>query len=242
MTQFDCFPQLPVELRLRIWQLALPLVDNSQGVCVLPKGLGPLGNPSKHIVYNPWSPLRAVNTEARQVAVASYSLTRQYDESRDIFYVDHETFYEFCDMCRESMWPGLITHLAIALSVSDSGAWLPIALTDMHSIETISIVYPQTSGEVDRSDKVPIPKALPFVLREFTKDERKALRVKADYLFDVHGRDFRIRWNKGTKKHLNFIKKDISDQSEDYQPPCWDRETNSLGLKFQARCFQVPNA
>ncbi|KAM5386471.1 hypothetical protein ACJZ2D_000434 [Fusarium nematophilum] len=118
---FTQFSQLPPELRRETWQLALPSIDRGSGVCVLSTGFTPADKTAKLIVHNPRSSLLAVSREARESALESLPLTRNYDPETDILYLDEKSFYPFCDMCREGAWPESIQHLALAVSVSDRG-------------------------------------------------------------------------------------------------------------------------
>ncbi|KAF4471969.1 hypothetical protein FALBO_1115 [Fusarium albosuccineum] len=233
---FMSFPRLPLELRRQIWRLArLCDSDTHQGVSIL--SCTPEGKAAPLTVYNSCSSVLGACREARQTALETIPLTRKYNPEADILYVDHDTFYKFCDFCREDDWPAEIRHLALSLPVSERGLWLPIALTHMPKMEAISIVFPKATGEVDCHEHVACPKQRGATLRKFTGDEMDSFKISADYLYETHFGDIPIVWTKSTREYIEFVKGELARGARGYDPVCWDEETKSLRLTFDARCF-----
>ncbi|KAM5350851.1 hypothetical protein ACJZ2D_017191 [Fusarium nematophilum] len=238
-THFRLFPRLPLELRRRIWYFALLATGVYTGLCVLSSPL--IGKIAPLIVCNPYSPLMATCSEARQTAVECCPPTRNYDPETDILYISKENFHGFCDTSRYKEWQSQIRHLALALPVADRGLSLPFALNHLTRLETISVVYPKATGMVDVFDDVSLPKQAHKVLRKFTDHEMDAFRINADYLYEDHQGDLPIVWNRSAREHLDFIRGELTRwlRQQSLRPPCWDDETGSLRLTFDARYFEV---
>lgn len=233
---FTPFSHLPLELRRQIWELSLSFNGQVSGVCVLPKDFDP--HADQLTVRNPYSALMATNKEARQVALELMPLERNYNPDTDTLYVGPDAFYRFCDMCREDDWPSVIRRLALALPVADRGLWLPIAMERLDRLQNISVVYPKATGKVDKDDDVVLPNTAHKVLRAFTADEAAAFRISADYIYETHGGDLHIVWNKSASEHVDFVRGELTRWARQEKPPCWDEEADRLRLTFDARCFE----
>lgn len=233
---FMSFSHLPLELRRQIWELSLSLNGPVSSACVLPKDFDPHAN--QLTVRNPYSALMGTNKEARQVALELMPLERIYNPDTDILYVGPDAFYHFCDICREDDWPSVIRHLALALPVADKGLWLPIAMERLDRLQNISVVYPKATGKVDKDDDVVLPNTAHKILRMFTADEAAAFRISADYIYETHGGDLHIVWNKSASEHVDFVRGELTRWARGEKPPCWDEEADRLRLTFDARCFE----
>ncbi|KAF4956235.1 hypothetical protein FSARC_11634 [Fusarium sarcochroum] len=236
--QFKPFPRLPLELRLKIWDLALASARSGQGVCILPPDYKS-GSIAELVVENPYTSLLGVSADARRVALKKLPWSRKYDPDTDILFVDKHSFYKFCDMCSDDSWPSLVHHLALALSATDRGLWLPIAMKYMPSLKSISVVYPKTTGISDVSDDVIPPTEEYMGLRKLTEDEMETYKIYADYLYETHFGDMPIIWTKTASEHVHSVRVEMTISSREYHVPCWDEETESLDLLFEARCFKT---
>ncbi|KAJ4268991.1 hypothetical protein NW762_003063 [Fusarium torreyae] len=236
--RFKGFPRLPLELRLKIWDLSLASTSSSQGVCVLPPDYTS-ESVAQLLVQNPYTSLLGVSTEARRVALKKVPWSRSYDPERDILFVDKHSFYKFCDMCSSDKWPSLVQHLALALSVTDRGLWLPIAMKYMPALKSISVVCPKTTGISDVSDDVIPPTEAYVGLKKLTEDEMVTFKIHADYLYETHFGDMPIIWTKTAAEYVHYVRVEMTRSSREYHLASWDERTQSLKLLFEARCFKT---
>jgi hypothetical protein len=195
-------------------------------------------------VQNPHTALRAVNTEARQVALET-PFSRDYNPEIDILYIPSGSFRSFTgNECRINKWVAEIRHLALALPVADSGLWLPYAMEELEKLESISIVYPKATGVVDVDDDVKLPSQERLKLRKLSDEEAKGgLKIHADYVYDTWAGGIPIQWIKSPEEHLAMVKADLNRKtmpgnlSVGRTVPCWDQKAKCLKLRFEARCF-----
>lgn len=230
---FEPFSRLPFDLRNLIWQHSLGVGSN---VCVLPSNFRPSRDASLE-VRNPYSLLLATNSEARQVALQKMPRTRPYDPEIDFLYIGSSSFYNFCEACGRDDWPSATRHLALALPVVDRGLWLPIAMKHLPRLESISIVYPKTAGDVDRLERVVVPRSGCRVLRPLTQEERENVHVTADFWAETIFDPLHVVWRKSLSEHVDSTKADLSFDARREKVPCWSDESQSLGLSFDAMCF-----
>ncbi len=184
------------------------------------------------------------NREARGIAMECSS-TREYDPETDILYVGEESFTHFTGhLCQPNgaSWVSRIRHLAIPLAMSDAGLSLPLALPQLTSLQTISIVYPKPSGEVGCFDTVAVPEEKGAALRPLTAKERSSLTVTADYSYDTWAGAFPVRWKKNANEHLDTVEVETSRRSGPGNgspiPSVWDYTAKRLALRYEARCFE----
>ncbi|KAF4979154.1 hypothetical protein FZEAL_4582 [Fusarium zealandicum] len=177
---------LPLELRRKIWELSLWSSATLPDPGVYVARTSP--KPELHAelnVQNPYSPSMATSRESRQISLENLPRVRDYNPATDILYVGTESFWDFCQLCELETWPSRIRHLALALMLSEMAHWLPMALKYMVMLETISVVYPQTSGEVDSHPEDVVPTRACKVLTKLADDRMDgALRIDADYVLD----------------------------------------------------------
>ncbi|KAM5385714.1 hypothetical protein ACJZ2D_000913 [Fusarium nematophilum] len=265
---FKPFPRLPFDLRHKIWQCALDRPVDQPGVCVLSQCINSKGKVTPLMVRIPYSPLMATCREAREVATKSlpmaqnprsssriasafqprrsqidrtHTFTRKFNPQTDVLYVGVDVFDRFCDECIRHQWPRRlgIRHIALELARAEWGIAFPMAMRYLPELKTLSVVYPQATGQVDREAEVPLPSARHQVLRKFTEDEMDTFKIDADYLFEMHGGDWHIVWNKTAREHLKLVRDLIIRFVPDEKPKCWDEKTRTLNLNIEARCFEV---
>jgi hypothetical protein len=173
---------------------------------------------------------------------------RDYRPATDILYIPTDAFEHFtsdvCGNCAEP-WAAHVRHLALSLPKADYGLWLPIALQRLASLETLSLVYPASSGTFDCHDDVPLPTEKGTTLRMLTDEERAALIIKADYLYETHGGDIPIVWTKNANEHLKMVEANLVKNSGPQGwnpgaplPPRWDKDAGRLDLRYEARVFE----
>ncbi|KAK2778940.1 hypothetical protein CKAH01_11531 [Colletotrichum kahawae] len=230
---FRHFTRLPLNIRKRVWEYCLFVFSN---VCIPPSGLD-LDTPATLEVYNPYSPLLATNTEARQVALLRLPRTRPYEPDQDKLYLHSDNFYNFCQACGRAEWPSATKHLALALPVTDRGLWLSIAMKYLPQLESISIVLPEASGIIDRLEHVEVPKPAFRVLRYLTGGETDDVEITADYWAEAFDEWVRIVWTKCLADFVDSFKEDLSLYAGREKVPCWSDQTNSLNLLFRVMCF-----
>ena len=131
---------------------------------------------------------------------------------------------------------------------------LPMAMMDLHRLETVGVVYPGGEGgwdfEMDTSPPVSAEGEEgegegeeAKVLRELTEDEAKGCVIEADYVFEMHGGDQRIVWRRNVREHIGYVAATLGDfmrrvvameNDEKRIPPTWDKRNGMLKLKYRA--------
>jgi hypothetical protein len=164
-----------------------------RGVCIFADTCIEEGKEPLLVVHEPRNPaLLGTNTEAHDIALMSPGPTRAYDPERDIVFVTNEAFDNFTNNeCRHGgpKWVSKIRHLAIGLSMAywalsraDSSFPLPLSMARLSSLETLSIVYPDPSGEFKFSDAVELPAEKGMPLRRLTQEELAGLGIEANWM------------------------------------------------------------
>jgi hypothetical protein len=208
------------------------------------------------IVHEPVNrALLATNTEAYDVAMEASrrAATRPYDPAIDILFItDWASFEHFtgtvCGFNGEE-WIERIQHLALPLNRADAGLWLPIAMSRLRSLKTLSVVYPAATGRFNFSASVPLPKDRSTPLRLMTEAERKGVVIAADYMYGTPFGEFPVQWESDVDQHLEMIEENLvrdtrpSGHDEDDEmfgrkPPIWDHKAERLALMYQARVFE----
>ncbi|XEU97385.1 hypothetical protein FSHL1_002671 [Fusarium sambucinum] len=236
LSDFKPFCRLPLKLRRKIWKIATAHLEVQPNICIFPPHFDSELE-SDLTVHQSYITLLATSREARQVALKHFSFTRAYNTRTDILYLDDSSFYVFCGRCYNWDWARSIRHIALASSVSERGAWLPIAMQSLSSLEILSIVYPKSTGVVDRLEPTVLPNRPDWILRPLTVDEQDALIIKADFWVESFFGWDRIVWSKSATTHLRFIQSELTQDARQYMPACWDKDTSSLKLSFEAQCF-----
>jgi hypothetical protein len=135
-----------------------------------------------------------------------------------------------------------IKHLALCNSVSLTGLWLPNAMEYMLSLETLSIVYPRSSGNIDWFEEITLPSDPNATLRLLTEKEMAQVIVTANYIESTWAEDLEITWRDTAREHLERIERGlIHPFVNGYTSPvapAWNMETKKLNLIYQARIFQ----
>ncbi|KAH8880763.1 hypothetical protein GQ53DRAFT_832941 [Thozetella sp. PMI_491] len=241
--QFQPFPRLPAELRREIWSFAASSPTSVSSVCIFTSDMASRKKPM--IVHEPTNAVLLETTREAHHVASETSTTRAYNPDRDVLYISKEMFQRFTTSAsaqRGPSWVPRIRHLALAIAGSDQGLWLPIALRQMDSLESISIVYPAVSGTVDCFADVGIPSRKGASLRLMTEEERERLIVSADYVYGTWAGDFNIRWTRNVNEHLVKVIENMNRESGPGMPggaaPMWDPETKQLRLRFEARVFE----
>ncbi|KAI8668435.1 hypothetical protein NCS55_00869300 [Fusarium keratoplasticum] len=235
---FHPFPRLPLELRQEIWKLALPMTAEKPGVCVLSEGMTSRGGISRLTVKQHQSSLKAVCQEARKTALENLPVRRDYNPLIDILYIGRDCFFPFCSRATIDDW-SRVRHIALALPVAEMGLNMPFALFGLPALESLSVAYPKSTGTVDLFDDVRVPKTGPRRLRSFTQTEMSSFMIKADFMYETHGGDIPIVWEKDVRAHLDFVMEELSQATFSGRPPCWDEERKKLMLTMHALCFDV---
>ncbi|KAK1850952.1 hypothetical protein CCHR01_06438 [Colletotrichum chrysophilum] len=233
LPKFRHFTRLPLHIRKRIWECCLDIFSN---ICIPPSDLKLDIVPTLK-VHNPYSPLLATNTEARQVALLKLPRARLYNPEQDMLYLDSDNFYNFCQACGRVEWPSATKHLALALPVTDRGLWLPMAIKYLPQLQSISIVLPEAYGIIDRLEHVEVPKPAFRVLRYLTDGERDDVEIMADYWAEAFDEWVHIVWTKRLADFVDSVKEDLSLYAKREEAPCWSDETNTLRLRFDVMCF-----
>ncbi|EEU39223.1 uncharacterized protein NECHADRAFT_81998 [Fusarium vanettenii 77-13-4] len=235
---FHPFPRLPLELRQQIWKLALPLTSEKPGVCILSGYLEFQADISNLTVNEYHSLLKAVSQEARQTALENLPVKRDYNPLIDILYIGRDCFFAFCSRATIDDW-SRVRHIALSLPVAEMGLNMPFALFGLPGLEELSVVYPKSTGTVDLFDDVHLPETGPRKLRKLTETEMSSLVIKADFIYETHGGDVPIVWEKDVRTHLDFVMEELSRETSSGRPPCWDEESKRLELEMHALCFDV---
>ncbi|KAJ4310789.1 hypothetical protein N0V84_010797 [Fusarium piperis] len=233
---FHPFLRLPLELRREIWKFALPLTCERPGVCVLSEGMTLREGISRLTVKEYHSSLKAVSQEARETALENLPVRRDYNPQIDILYIGRDCFYAFCFRSLIDDW-SLVKRIALALPVAETGLNMPFALVELPGLEELSVVYPKSTGTVDLFDDVRVPRVGPRKLRRFKQAEMSRLRIKADYMCETHGGDIPVVWEKNVREHLDFVMKELSQETCSGRPPCWDEGRKRLMLTMHPLCF-----
>jgi len=187
-----------------------------------------------------------VNTDSRpKIRV------RDYRTATDILYIPKDAFQHFTsDVCGNYLepWVADVRNLALALPVAGYGLWLPIALQRLDSLGTLCVVYPASSSTFDCHDDVPLPTKKNASLRILTDEERTALVVKADYLYETHSGDIPVIWSKNADAHLEMVEAGLirnldlrgwPGSSDKRLPLWWDKEAGRLALRYEAGVFET---
>lgn len=241
--RFGHFPQLPPDIRQKIWSVASSSPTSTPGVCIFSETYEPRQNP-RLIVHEPCNrALLQTNTEAHDMALMSTKPTRDYNPQTDILYVACKGFYRFMDSecgIKGPDWVSEIRHLAISFSQTDRGLSLPYALLRLASLETLSIVYPGPSGTFVYGAAIEPPEE-GAELRCFTEEELARISVTADSGYDTWAGAFPARWAANGVDHLKAVSKQLDRECRPRglgdASPLWNDELQRLGIRFEARCF-----
>ncbi len=251
---FSLFRLLPPELRREIWETALEFSSPDREVCVFsraePQADGTLLKPLE--VHRAYSPLLAACGESRDVVLGSspsLGRGRPFDPASDVLFVGADVFSVFIGrLCFPGSeipgWVGELRHLALDLRVARAGLWLPLSLENMPRLETVSVVFPQARGAMDVHASAEVPdrgRGHGHVeTRVLAAEETDAMVIEADYLFETYMGEHPVQWKKSATEYMQEVvsglRRDVSINA-DSLPPCWDKESKQLRLKFEARCF-----
>lgn len=233
---FHPFPRLPLELRQKIWKLALPLTSETPGVCILP-GMAFLEGISDLTVKEYHSSLKAVCQEARKTALETLPVRRDFNPLIDIIYIDNFSFSAFSTRAPIDEW-SLVRHIALSLPLAAMSFNITMALFGLPALEELSVVYPKSTGSVDVFDDVSVSEMGPRKLRRFTQTEMSCFMIKADFINETHGGDVPIVWEKDARTHLDFVITQLSQEVCADQLSFWDEERKRLMLTMHALCFE----
>ena len=246
-TRFEQFSQLPVELRDIIWEMAAQ-ETSTPAVCILtvtPRTNETAAQHKPLMVHAPHNEDVAASCHrARDVALKLSPLTREYNPETDILYLDDEAFEyftgELCGRCALP-WASSVRHLAINLADAERGLHLPYAIAHMKDLETLAIVYPKTSGEVDCFARVPRPGKDGSFLRILTPWEMNALSVTADYVYDTWHSPIPVKWRLSAQGHVGYVETQLKQRcrpgNANPVPSLWDYKNARLHLTYRAMCF-----
>jgi hypothetical protein len=244
---FRCFPDLPPEMRHEIWRHAASSGEDSKGICILSLKKDSPDQYEPLVVYLPRpSSLSATNKEAREISSKCPPPTRAYDPATDILYVSRAAFFDFTSKVCKSVacpWVSKIKHLALCVSVSKGRLWLPRALEHMGSLETISVVYPRTSGRIESFEEVALPSDRSVSLRLLTDEEKAGLTIVTDHVYDPWGGGVYVGDDNTVGQHLLKIESELVRSCSPRTgvvavPSLWDYGTMTLKLRYDARVFE----
>ncbi|RYP03086.1 hypothetical protein DL764_005395 [Monosporascus ibericus] len=246
---FSLFGHLPPELRREIWVTALDSSSPDKEVCVFSCAESQLDRTllEQLQVHQACSPLLWTCGESRDIALESWAPGRAFDPDSDILYIGGGAFKTFIGkLCFPGNeipeWVGRIHHLALDLRAARAGHLLPMSLQNMHSLETISIVFPQSYGTMDihASAQVPHHGEKHVETRVLSTHETDAMSIEADYVFETYMGEHPVQWRKSATTYMQEVisglRRDVALNAENL-PACWDKESDQLLLKFEARCF-----
>ncbi|RSL68916.1 hypothetical protein CEP54_002508 [Fusarium duplospermum] len=233
---FHPFPRLPFELRQEIWKHALPLTPEKPGVCLFTETITLWADIGKLTVEEYNSSLKLVCHEARQTAIKNLPVRRFYDPLTDILYFENDLFFPFTSRASTEAL-NRIKRIALGISVTEFGFSMSLGLFQLKGLEELSIVYPKSTGRADFFDEVYAPETGPRKLKRFTEDEMSNFVMRADFIYRDHGGDVPVRWIKNARMHLDYVRRELSRETHDGRPPCWDEEKQKLMLTMHALCF-----
>ncbi|KAH8894518.1 hypothetical protein GQ53DRAFT_820898 [Thozetella sp. PMI_491] len=245
--QFKPFPSLPAELRHEIWRMVAAETPVSS-VCILTLVSSDSPRGQKHeplVVHEPRNKaLMSTSHESREITLKVHP-TRKYNPETDILYLNTEGFRYFTDnllgRCHLP-WANKVRHLAINMSTASIGALaLPHAMEYLTSLQTLSVVYPKASGQVDCFAEVPLPKEPGAALRQFTEEEMKNFTITANYTYDTWHSAIPIKWKASAEDHLKSEEVSLNHQcspgNASQVPKIWDHDNKRLRLTYKALCF-----
>lgn len=247
---FEPFGRLPPEIRRSIWSAAASLPTSTPGVCFFADCDNAAQEEPRLLVQEPRSKaLLATNTEARDVALMSGGPTRTYDPHRDILYIgEDETAFEhfmllYCDVANGLEWVTKIRHLAIAFSWTTWGSHLSIGMRRLHSLETLSVVWPDSSGTFDFKASVELPADKSAPLRRLTEEELRGLTIEADFMRSTSTGDVRVKWSESGLENMKRVEEQMDvycgpEEAGDNVSALWDFGANRLRLRYEGRYFQ----
>lgn len=221
------------------------------GVCIFSNTRDSrLDDPSSLVVHELYNrALLARNTEAHDVALMYSGPTRAFDPEIDILCIPKNSFDYFtstlCVSERRAPWVSNIRHLAIPLSVSDSGLALPLALLRLTSLTTISIVYPAPSGTFDCFQDMAVPAERGVAPRLLTEQELASITIEADYMYDTWAGAFPVRWTSNGVDYLKMVETTLNracrpeNSMNGEITSLWDHESRRLKIKYEGRCFKA---
>lgn len=268
MATFQQFPQLPADIRQQIWSIAAASSSSSStpGICIFSEtydeSMENNPNPPHLPVHEPHNRvLLETNTEAHDIALMSPGPTREYDPDIDTLYITRDSFHHFTgNVCGYGgpEWVSRIRHLAIPFSLSESGSWLPIAMTRLASLKTLSLAFPAPAavagGTVDCFQEVVVPgegegegemASARLRLRVLTKGELEGITVKANYMYDTWAGAFPVVWEHNGREHLEGLEERLDQEcapearEEGDVSPVWDAKGKRLGIRYEGCCFEV---
>lgn len=179
---FAQFPDLPPELRAKIWSTALAVhLYSKDGVCIFSTrhehdtGTAADGSTSQTprvkanrlmTTVGP-TPLLRTCAEARDIALSSPGGPNQrpFNPDLDILYIEGKLLYpfitSFCLRTPTPPWIAGLRRLGLGLPVADAHHLLGMALPQLHCLETISVVFPdwQRGSALNIHTDIPTPTA-----------------------------------------------------------------------------------
>ncbi|KAH6849598.1 hypothetical protein B0I37DRAFT_369384 [Chaetomium sp. MPI-CAGE-AT-0009] len=247
--EFEPFGRLPPEIRRSVWSAAASLPTSTPGVCFFAERGKASREEPRLLVQEPRNKaLLETNTEARDVALMSGGPTRTYDPDRDILYIseDQIAFEHFVlNECGVNgpEWVTKIQHLAIAFSWTAWGLHISITMRRLHSLETLSIVWPDSSGTFDFKTSVELPADKSAPLRRLTEEELRGLTIEADFMRSTSTGDVRVQWSESGLENMKRVEKQLDvycglEEAGDRLSAVWDSGANRLRLRYEGRYFQ----
>ncbi|KAK4225929.1 hypothetical protein QBC38DRAFT_481662 [Podospora fimiseda] len=164
--EFTVFPELPAEIRQKIWRLAAldqsysPAIGNLQTMASMEFQPGVDKTPKLMVQPAPNRALLVTNTEAHEIALLKPQPARSFNPDTNVLYICcssvwDDFFNKFSDT-RRSRSPRLdmirkdsgilkVRHIALSMRFASLDYWkfnnlVPQALGDLHKLEKISIV------------------------------------------------------------------------------------------------------
>ncbi|KAK3295225.1 uncharacterized protein B0H64DRAFT_142456 [Chaetomium fimeti] len=241
--EFEPFGRLPAEIRTSIWSAAASLPICTPGVCFFAERDKASEEEPRLLVQEPRNKaLLETNTEARDVALMSGGPTRTYDPDRDILYISEDQI-AFKHFINGPEWVTKIRHLAIAFSWTTWGLHISIAMRRLHSLETLSIVWPDSSGTFDFRASVELPADKSAPLRRLTEEELRGLTIEADFMSSTSTGDFQVQWSESGLENMKRVEEQMDvycspEETGDHLSPLWDSGANRLRLRYEGRHFQ----
>ncbi len=177
--------------------------------------------------------------------------TRPFNPETDILCITSSDAFEYfigheCCPRDNHKWVTKIRHLAIGLSLVYTAQHQlgQRALVRLSSLQTISIVYPATSGTLEFRTEVQPPADRATPIRPMTEEEMSSLTIEADYMYNTWAGDFPVRWSSKVQEHVKSLERALD---QDCRPsnspswglsPLWDHDANRIALRYRATCFQ----
>jgi hypothetical protein len=169
---------------------------------------------------------------------------RPFSPSEDVLYVKADDFRYFTQFgLKAGSWASELTHLAIPLSQFQQGLLLPLSFRFMPKLQTLSFVFPKSSGQMDIHAAVKINRRqeAELLLRKLTEEEGNTIKLVADYSREDPIGVHRVKYDTTAKEHVErsfeYIEQSTASNDPVHMPPYCDKQSRKLRLQYDLACF-----